>query len=144
YRNGGAAKSTFNGNSAPAKAPAKSAPQKSTITPNPPAMTEPTFEPEPNYAVPAIDTNADQRVYLSITPENANGDTISRLWHICRNHPGSTEVWLRIDTGVRSAQMRVSHSYYVHPSSEFEREAAALLGHGNVRLPVANESVAAA
>ena len=107
-------------------------------------MTEPTYEPEPNYAVPAIDEGAVQRVYLSITPENANGDTISRLWHLCRNHHGSTEVWLRIDTGVRSAQMRVSPSYFVQPNNEFAREAAALLGHENVRLPLEDAALAVA
>jgi hypothetical protein len=88
-----------------------------------------------------VPDNIDERVTLSLTPENANGDTISKLWGLCKKHHGTTELWLRIDTGARAAQMKVSPTFWVQPSDEFVQAASELLGQDNVRLPVNNVEI---
>lgn len=132
----GNGKSTFADNQS---APPKAAPAKSTFENT--SMTEPApqeFIPQP------VPDNIDERVTLSLTPETATGETISKLWGLCKKHHGATEVWLRIDTGARAAQMKVSPMFWVQTSDEFVQAASELLGQDNVRLPLENGVSAAA
>jgi hypothetical protein len=74
-------------------------------------------------------------VHLHIGEDYATAETLSRLWNICRNHHGDTEVWLHIDNGVEMMQLRVSHAYWVDASPEFCNEVLAVLGEGCVLVP---------
>lgn len=135
YTNG---KSTFADDQGASAAPRNVAPNA--------ASTKSTFENTPmsdtsssaEYSTPPVPDASDERVTLFLTPETANGDTISKLWHLCKKHRGTTEVWLSIDTGTRAAQMRVSPTYWVEPNDEFVQAAVELLGQDKVRLPVEN------
>lgn len=78
---------------------------------------------------------ADNCVHLYIPEEQATADTLNRLWTICRTHHGETEVWLHIDNGQETVQLRVSSSYFVEPTDEFCHEVAEVLGDSHLQVP---------
>lgn len=74
-------------------------------------------------------------VHLHIPEGHASADILNRLWNICRGHRGQTEVWLHIDNGVETVQLRVSPSFWVDATPEFRHEMVAVLGPGSVLVP---------
>ena len=79
--------------------------------------------------------SASHCVHLHIAETTANSDTIMKLWNICKAHPGQTEVWLHIDNGVETLQMKVSPAYFVVPTPEFCDQVLNILGEGRVLVP---------
>jgi DNA polymerase III alpha subunit len=74
-------------------------------------------------------------VHLHIAEEQASQDVLMKLWNICKAHPGQTEVWLHIDNGIETLQLKVSPAYFVVPTPQFCDEALAVLGEGRVLVP---------
>jgi hypothetical protein len=74
-------------------------------------------------------------VHLHIAEDAANSDTIMKLWNICKAHPGQTEVWLHVDNGIETLQMKVSPAYFVVPTPEFCDQVLDVLGEGRVLVP---------
>jgi DNA polymerase-3 subunit alpha len=74
-------------------------------------------------------------VHLHIAEEHATADVVMKLWNICKAHPGQTEVWLHIDNGIETLQLKVSPAYYVVPTPQFCDEVLAMLGEGRVLVP---------
>lgn len=78
---------------------------------------------------------ASQSVHLYIGEERATSDIVMKLWNVCKAHPGQTEVWLHIDNGLETLQLKVSAAYWVVPTPQFENEIASVLGEGQYQLP---------
>jgi len=74
-------------------------------------------------------------VHLHIPEYDATAETLTKLYYICRNHHGKTEVWLHIDNGVEMMQLSVAEAYWVDASAEFFDQALEVLGDGNVLVP---------
>jgi hypothetical protein len=74
-------------------------------------------------------------VHLHVGEDKATAQTLGRLWNICKNYRGETEVWLHIDNGVEMMQLKVSQSYWVEPTPEFCQEVLSVLGEGCVLAP---------
>jgi DNA polymerase-3 subunit alpha len=80
-------------------------------------------------------SDASHAVHLHIAQESATSETIMKLWNICKIHPGQTEVWLHIDNGVETLQLKVSPAYWVVPTPQFCDEVLGVLGTGRVLVP---------
>jgi hypothetical protein len=74
-------------------------------------------------------------VHLHFTEEVANAAMISKVWNICRAHHGETPVWLHIDNGIETMQLKVSDSFNVEVSPEFCAQMREVLGHECVIEP---------
>ena len=74
-------------------------------------------------------------VHLYVAENKADADTLMRLWNICRQHPGTTEVWLHLDNGLEMVQLRASHAFWVDGSPQFCQEVLQVLGDGCVLAP---------
>ena len=79
--------------------------------------------------------SASHCVHLHIVEPSATSATIMKLWNICKAHPGQTEVWLHIDNGIETLQMKVSPAYFVVPTPEFCDQVLGVLGEGRVLVP---------
>jgi DNA polymerase-3 subunit alpha len=137
--NGAAGHITINRRSAPPAEEAPRAPQAGS-TPGTNGASEPAA-PTPNSQLPtskrsfAPPPSAAHCVHLHIAEESANSDTIMKLWNICKAHPGQTEVWLHLDNGLETLQMKVSPAYFVVPTPEFCDQVLNVLGEGCVLVP---------
>lgn len=80
-------------------------------------------------------SSASHCAHLHISDESADPETIMRLWNICKEHPGQTEVWLHVDNGEETLQLKVSPAYYVTPTAEFCNAVLAVLGEGKLLVP---------
>jgi hypothetical protein len=78
---------------------------------------------------------ASECVHLHFTEDMANASVISKIWNICRAHPGDTPVWLHIDNGLETMQLKVSDSFNVDGSVEFCIEVREVLGSECVVQP---------
>lgn len=74
-------------------------------------------------------------VHLHIADDAATPEILNRLWTICRTYQGDTEVWLHLDNGEETVQLRVSPSYWVDASPDFCDEIAHILGESHLMLP---------
>ena len=74
-------------------------------------------------------------MHLYVAENKADADTLMRLWNICRQHPGTTEVWLHLDNGLEMVQLRASHAFWVDGSPQFCQEVLQVLGDGCVLAP---------
>ncbi|MDQ3815009.1 MAG: DNA polymerase III subunit alpha, partial [Armatimonadota bacterium] len=74
-------------------------------------------------------------VHLHIPESHSTAEVLGKLWQICRQHHGETEVWLHIDNGVEMIQLRVSPAYWVEATAEFCNEVLAILGEGCLLVP---------
>jgi DNA polymerase III alpha subunit len=130
---------TINRRSAPPSEEAPRAPQAGS-TPGSGSASEPTT-PTPASQLPAAKRSftppqsALHCVHLHIAEDAANSDTIMKLWNICKAHPGQTEVWLHVDNGIETLQMKVSPAYFVVPTPEFCDQVLDVLGEGRVLVP---------
>jgi DNA polymerase-3 subunit alpha len=130
---------TINRRSAP---PSEEAPRalQAGSTPGSGSASEPTT-PTPASQLPAAKRSftppqsALHCVHLHIAEDAANSDTIMKLWNICKAHPGQTEVWLHVDNGIETLQMKVSPAYFVVPTPEFCDQVLDVLGEGRVLVP---------
>lgn len=84
------------------------------------------------FAPPASATDA---VHLHIDEIRATAEILNKLWNICRGHRGDTEVWLHIDNGIETMQLRVSPSYFVQVNQQFCDEIITVLGADKVLVP---------
>jgi len=78
---------------------------------------------------------ASECVHLHFIEGMANAATISRIWNICRAHHGDVPVWLHIDNGLETMQMKVSDSYNVDGSVGFCIAVREVLGSDCVVQP---------
>lgn len=85
------------------------------------------------FAPPA---SASDSVHLYFAEDRAREELLSRVWNICRAHPGDVPVWLHIDNGVEMMQLKVSHSFWVDGSADFCEEVSNVLGADCVAPPV--------
>ena len=75
-------------------------------------------------------------VHLHVSSELATQDILHRLYNMCQQHAGATEVWLHLDNGTEMVQLRVSASFWVNADSQFIEDVAELLGADNVMAPL--------
>ena len=75
-------------------------------------------------------------VHLHVASDMATQDILHRLYNMCQQHSGATEVWLHLDNGTEMVQMRVSASFWVNADAQFVQDVAELLGADNVMAPV--------
>ena len=74
-------------------------------------------------------------VHLHVSSELATQDILHRLYNMCQQHSGATEVWLHLDNGTEMVQLRVSASFWVNADPQFIEDVAELLGADNVMAP---------
>lgn len=135
--NGSAGHITINRKSVPASAAPQEMPPQST----PPISQSAAPDAPSTPAAPrgvrgfAPPQSAAHCVHLHIAEPSATSDTIMKLWNICKAHPGQTEVWLHIDNGIETLQMKVSPAYFVVPTPEFCDQVLGVLGEGRVLVP---------
>ena len=75
-------------------------------------------------------------VHLHVSSELATQDILHRLYNMCQQHSGATEVWLHLDNGTEMVQLRVSASFWVNADPQFIEDVAELLGADNVMAPM--------
>ncbi len=75
-------------------------------------------------------------VHLHVSSEMATQDILHRLYNMCQQHSGATEVWLHLDNGAEMVQMKVSASFWVNADAQFVEDVAELLGADNVMAPM--------
>lgn len=127
--NGSSANGAANGGISISHRPIEGGPAPEPSTPVPVASAPRSTQ---NFQAPP---EAEDCVHLYISEHSANSETVMKLWNICKAHPGQTEVWLHIDNGIETLQLKVSPAYWVVPTPQFHQEAASVLGHEQVRVP---------
>ena len=85
------------------------------------------------FEPPAEATDA---VHLHVSSELATQDILHRLYNMCQQHSGATEVWLHLDNGAEMVQLKVSASFWVNADAQFVEDVADLLGADNVMAPM--------
>ncbi len=75
-------------------------------------------------------------VHLHVSSAMATQDILHRLYNMCQQHSGATEVWLHLDNGDEMVQMKISASFWVNADAQFVEDVAELLGADNVMAPV--------
>ena len=85
------------------------------------------------FEPPAEATDA---VHLHVSSELATQDILHRLYNMCQQHSGATEVWLHLDNGAEMVQLKVSASFWVNADAQFVEDVAELLGADNVMAPM--------
>ncbi len=118
---------------------------------SPPAGAAPTTVPQssPNYSnghgddyIPRVHrgfeppAEAIDAVHLHVSSEMATQDILHRLYNMCQQHSGATEVWLHLDNGAEMVQLKVSASFWVNADAQFVEDVAELLGADNVMAPM--------
>ena len=78
---------------------------------------------------------AGEAVHLHVKSEMATPEILHRLYNLCQEHRGATEVWLHLDNGSEMVQLRVSASFWVDADQQFCDDVADLLGAANVMVP---------
>ena len=71
---------------------------------------------------------AGECVHLHFSEKAATAAMISKVWNICRAHHGETPIWLHIDNGLETMQLKVSDSFNVDASPEFCARMREVLG----------------
>ena len=79
---------------------------------------------------------AGNAVHLHVASEMATQDILHRVYNMCQQHSGATEVWLHLDNGTEMVQLRVSASFWVNADQQFIDDVAELLGADNVMAPL--------
>ena len=79
---------------------------------------------------------AGNAVHLHVAANVATQDILHRLYNMCQQHSGATEVWLHLDNGTEMVQLRVSASFWVNADAQFVEDVAELLGADNVMAPM--------
>ena len=74
-------------------------------------------------------------VHLHVAAELATQEILHRIYNLCQQHQGATEVWLHLDNGTEMVQLKVSASFWVNADSQFCEDVADLLGESNVLVP---------
>lgn len=129
---------SINRSSAPMSAPKVSLPPASS-----PAATSPGGDFDEDY-VPRIahgfepPSQAGQAVHLHVASDLATQEILHRLYNLCQQHSGETEVWLHLDNGTEMVQLKVSTSFWVNADAQFIEDVAAVLGAANVMAPLVN------